>query len=138
MASSSIPGIYRATYLEEQEGREWWDGACVANSPIGPAIDAGAKDIIVVLMTPWHPEPQGDGVPLRASSTTVLDALDRFLDWTMLAPLRSELKRKGPEQNVRIVAPEKIQGVVQMVDYDPEESELMIKQGIKDARRILQ
>jgi NTE family protein len=138
MASSSIPGIYPATYLEEQQGREWWDGACVANSPIGPAIDAGATDIIVVLMTPWYPEPRGNGVPLRADSTTVLDALDRFLDWTMLAPLRSELKRKGRGQKVRIVAPQKIQGVVQMVDYNPEESELLIQQGVEDARRILQ
>jgi len=135
MASSSIPGIYPATYLE---GREWWDGASIANSPIGPAIDSGATDIIVVLMTPWHPEPQGDGVPLQANSTTVLDALDRFLDWTMLAPLRSELKRKRPDQEVRIVAPRKIQGIVQIVDYNPDESALLIQQGIEDAKRVLQ
>ena len=135
MASSSIPGIYPATYLE---GREWWDGASIANSPIGPAIDSGATDIIVVLMTPWHPEPQGDGVPLQANSTAVLDALDRFLDWTMLAPLRTELKRKRPDQKVRIVAPEKIQGVVQIVDYNPKESALLIQQGIEDARSVLQ
>jgi len=135
MASSSIPGIYRTTRLE---GREWWDGASIANSPIGPAIDSGATDIIVVLMTPWHPEPQGDGVPLQANSTTVLDALERFLDWTMLAPLRSELKRKRPEQTVRIVAPKKVQGVVQIIDYDPDDSKVLIQQGIEDARHVLQ
>jgi len=135
MASSSIPGIYPATHLE---GREWWDGASIANSPIGPAIDSGATDIIVVLMTPWHPEPQGDGVPLQANSTTLLDALDRFLDWTMLAPLRSELKRKRPRQQVRIVAPQKIQGIVQIIDYDPDDSKVLIRQGIEDARHVLQ
>jgi len=136
MASSSIPGIYRATRLE---GREWWDGACVANAPIGPAIDSGATDIVVVLMTPWHPEPEGKGVPLppQAKSTTVGDALERFLDWMMLAPLRSELKRKRPEQTVRIVAPKKVQGVVQNIDYDPQDSKVLIRQGRKDAGRIL-
>lgn len=137
MASSSIPGIYPATYLEV-EGREWWDGACIANSPIGPAIDSGATDIIVVLMTPWHPEPRGDGVPLRTGSPTVLDALDRFLDWMMLAPLRSELKRKRPDQEVRIVAPEKIQGVVQIIDYGQEDILTLIQQGVDDAKRVLQ
>jgi len=137
MASSSIAGIYRATRLE---GREWWDGASIANSPIGPAIDSGATDIIVVLMTPWHPEPEGEGVPLppQANSTTVWDALERFLDWTMLAPLRSELKRKRPEQTVRIVAPKKVQGVVQIIDYDPKDSKVLIRQGIEDAKCVLQ
>jgi NTE family protein len=139
MASSSIPGVYPATYVGESEKREWWDGACVANAPIGPAIDAGATDIIVVLMTPWHPQPKGDGVPLRSDdSSTVLDAFDRFIDWTMLASLRSELKRTGLDQTVRIVAPKNIQSIVQIIDYNLEETATLIQQGIDDAKDVLQ
>ena len=135
MASSSIPGVYPATPLGKSEKREWWDGACIANAPIGPAIDADAKEIIVVLMTPWHPKPQGEGVPLRSDdSSTVLDAFDRYMEWTMLASLRSELKRKKDGQKVQIVAPEKIQSIVQIIDYNPEEAKTLIQQGFDDAK----
>jgi NTE family protein len=139
MASSSIPGIYPATPLGKSEKREWWDGVCVANAPIGPAIDAGAKEIIVVLMTPWHPKPHGKGVPLRSGvSSTVLDASDRYMEWMMLASLRSELKRKKKDQKVQIVAPRKIQSIVQIIDYNPEETETLIRQGYNDAEDKLQ
>ena len=53
VASCSIPIVYPATQLHDTL---YWDGATVANTPLGPAIDAGAEEIVVVIMTPWDDE----------------------------------------------------------------------------------
>ncbi|MBN1874634.1 MAG: patatin-like phospholipase family protein [Anaerolineae bacterium] len=136
MASSSIPGFYEATQVE---GRYWWDGALIANTPIAPAIQAGATDIVVVLMTPWH-EGIEAGVPLRGESPTVLDALDRVLDWMMLATLRSELDRLDDDarQQIKIIAPDATQGLVSIIDYATMDNTTLIQHGIQDARKVLQ
>jgi len=49
LASCSIPMVYPPTKIDDVA---FWDGGTVANTPLGPAIDAGAEDIVVVLMTP--------------------------------------------------------------------------------------
>ncbi|HUM69773.1 MAG TPA: patatin-like phospholipase family protein [Chloroflexota bacterium] len=51
IASCSIPIVYPATQLNDSL---YWDGATVANTPLGPAIDAGAEEIVVVMMKPWE------------------------------------------------------------------------------------
>ncbi len=146
LASSSIPGIYDSVELN---GRYWWDGALMANTPIAPVIDIGVdtiEEIIVVLMTPWIEEAQNQGLPMdgqgpaiHGKAPTVLDALERFFDWMMLAPLRSELRHLNEEQRkkIKIIAPKKLQGVVQMIDYDREEIEALIAQGKQDAEKML-
>jgi NTE family protein len=53
LASCSIPVVYPPTKIDNME---FWDGGTVANKPLGPAIDAGAEDIVVVLVTPWGDE----------------------------------------------------------------------------------
>jgi len=55
LASSSIPYLYEATRVSSSEhGDEHWDGAVMYNSPLRPAIDAGATEILVVLLSPYH------------------------------------------------------------------------------------
>jgi NTE family protein len=134
MASSSIPAIYGATRINR---RYHWDGFLCANTPIAPAIDAGATDIVVVLMTPWFPEAKGQGVPFSDDEPTILDGLDRLLDWIMLSSFRSELKRLKKDQAVRIVAPRKLLGTLQYVDYGPQDTARLIEHGIRDAQRVL-
>lgn len=135
MASSSIPAFYEATQVE---GRYWWDGALIANTPIAPAIAAGAQDIVVVLMTPWFDAATGQGVPLRDHAPTVLDALDRVLDWMMLATLRSELDRLDEAQRgrVKIIAPQQTQGLVSIIDYATMDNTALITHGMQDAEAV--
>ena len=136
MASSSVPGIYPATGIGPVY---WWDGALSANTPVAPAIDVllhnlpHRTEIVVVLMTPYDETTAGVAPP------TVLDALQRFLDWMMLASLHRELGRLTPEQRdwIRIVAPGKLMGVVQIIDYGVEDVEALIEMGREDARREL-
>lgn len=85
IASCSIPIVYPATRLY---GSLYWDGATVANTPLGAAIDAGAEEIIVVLMTPWEEE---------ADRTTemprnLLAAAGTTLEWALLASFQADLK----------------------------------------------
>jgi hypothetical protein len=140
MASSSIPGIYPAVEIRRAY---WWDGALAANTPIAPAIDIllhnlpAQTEIVVVLMTPYGGGAIGAGGG-TSSPPTVLDALQRFLDWMMLASLRKELGRLGPEQRawVRIVAPRDLMGVVQIIDYGEEDVRRLIAIGREDAERV--
>ena len=85
IASCSIPIVYPAT---EVHGNLYWDGATVANTPMGPAIDAGAEEIVVVIMTPFGDEEteaiQPPGSLLEAASTT--------LEWALLASFQADMK----------------------------------------------
>jgi len=95
ISSCSIPLVYPATKMTDQhpidgedqvKERVYWDGATVSNTPLAAAIDAGAEDIIVVLMTPWDDEANVD-VP-----DSLIQAAGLSLDWALLASFRSDLK----------------------------------------------
>lgn len=85
IASCSIPIVYPATALDDQL---YWDGATVANTPLGPAIDAGAEEIIVVLMTPWDSQREATIEQPRG----LLDAASTTLEWALLASFQADLK----------------------------------------------
>lgn len=85
IASCSIPLVYPATQLHESY---FWDGATVANTPLGPAIDAGAQEIIVVIMTPWEDEDEQQ----VEQPKNLLQAASTMLEWALLASFQSDLK----------------------------------------------
>lgn len=85
IASCSIPIVYPATQLH---GNLYWDGATVANTPLGPAIDSGAEEIVVVLMTPWE-----EGEEVRTEKPrNLLTAASTTLEWALLASFQADLK----------------------------------------------
>lgn len=84
IASCSIPIVYPATNVG---GVAYWDGGTVANTPLGPAIDAGAEEIIVVLMTPWDESDVGVDLP-----NNLLEAAGMAFEWALLASFQADLK----------------------------------------------
>jgi NTE family protein len=89
IASCSIPIVYPATQLH---GHLYWDGATVANTPLGPAIDAGAEEIVVVIMTPWE---EGKDLAKEGRAETPGDfllAASTMLEWALLASFQADLK----------------------------------------------
>ncbi len=84
IASCSIPIVYPATELE---GIMYWDGGTVANTPLAPAIDAGAEEVVVVLMTPWDEDQVATSLPQR-----LLDAAGMAFEWALLASFQADLK----------------------------------------------
>jgi NTE family protein len=92
MASSSIPMVYPWT---EIAGRKYWDGAVLANTPLGPVIDlAGGEDvdILVVMMTPWDADPADMEAQLQDMPKDLAQGLSLTLDWALLASYRTALK----------------------------------------------
>lgn len=85
IASCSIPVVYPATKLHDNL---YWDGATVANTPMGPAIDAGAEEIVVVIMTPW----EADEGNITETPQNFLAAASTVLEWALLASFQSDLK----------------------------------------------
>lgn len=51
LASSSIPYVYASTVIDDTPH---WDGAIMYNSPLQPAVDSGAEQILIVLLSPYH------------------------------------------------------------------------------------
>ena len=85
IASCSIPIVYPVTRLQDNL---YWDGATVANTPLGPAIDAGAEEIVVVLMTPWEIGEETAVNPPR----NLLSSASMMLEWALLASFQADLK----------------------------------------------
>lgn len=92
MASSSIPTLYPWTELD---GAKYWDGAVLANTPLGPVIDLGAGedlDILVVMMTPWEATARDVRAHLQQIPNDLAQALWLTLDWSLLASYRASIK----------------------------------------------
>lgn len=92
LASSSIPAVYPAT---EIAGASYWDGAVLANTPLGPVIDlaAGADlEILVVMMTPWSVSEGQLRQYVEHAPQTLVQALTLTLDWTLLASYHTAIK----------------------------------------------
>lgn len=85
IASCSIPIVYPATKVHDNL---YWDGATVANTPMGPAIDAGAEEIIVVIMTPWEDDEEFETETPR----NLLTAASTTLEWALLASFQADMK----------------------------------------------
>ncbi len=91
LASSSIPAVYPWT---EVDGAKYWDGAVLANTPLGPVIEmaGGDVEIVVVMMTPWDAEPEDADTKLEDVPQDLVQALWLTLDWALLASYRASFK----------------------------------------------
>jgi predicted acylesterase/phospholipase RssA len=70
----------------------YWDGGTVANTPLGPAVDAGAEDIIVVLMTPWEDELDRPRYTPVGGLKGLFAAIQAAFEWALLASFQADLK----------------------------------------------
>ena len=158
LASCSIPLVYPWT-ADPQTDALYWDGALVANTPLGAALDLMGGDagvpaeIVIVMMTPWA---EG-GQPMHAAPRSFGDAITWILDWMLLASFRENLKTirafnelAEHERNVGkppyryrivkpiIVAPQKFMNAERIIDYDGDVSETLIGMGMEAAAKAFQ
>ncbi len=89
LASCSIPMVYPPTEIDDVA---FWDGGTVANTPLGPAIDAGAEDIVVVLMTPWEDQENHPRYVPVGGVQGLLSAAQAAFEWALLASFQADLK----------------------------------------------
>ncbi len=154
LSSCSIPMVYPATMLNSHV---YWDGAIMANTPLGAAIDAGASEIVVVIMTP-HGENQN---MITNLPTNLISAVGMMLDWVLLASFQAEMRvfrnvnkwlqlqdeidqMKGLSTDTAgkvyvnepvIVAPQSFLPVNQIISYTDDGHENLFRLGYDDAKR---
>lgn len=158
LASCSIPLVYPWTWDTGTESF-YWDGALVANTPLGAAIDLMGGDVnipaevVVVMMTPWWESNEPGPVSARTEPKSFGDAITWMLDWMLLASFRENLKmirafnelaRREREEartpfryrlvNPIIVAPSDFLQAERIIDYDSDVSALLIEEGKKAAQ----
>ena len=158
LASCSIPLVYPWTF-DPGTDSFYWDGALVANTPLGAAIDMMGEDtstpaeVVVVMMTPWWES--GDPIPKKADTEpkSFGDAITWMLDWMLLASFRENLKmirafneladreRKEGKLSYRyrqvtpiIVSPLEFLQAERIIDYDGDVSAGLIEEGYKAAK----
>ncbi len=163
IASCSIPLVYPWTF-DAESNAFYWDGAVVANTPLGSALDA-MKDIsidvpaevVVVLMTPWWESAADAPQAARRLPDSFGEAVSWTLDWALLASFRERLRLieaynsfaekeraegKGPYQyrpvKVIIVAPQDFLPAARIIDYDGDVSAELIKMGYAAAKEAFE
>jgi len=142
LASCSIPFVYPWTRVGDAH---YWDGAVMANTPLGLAVDAGADEAIVVLLSPIGER----RIPLPRHPWEILTVvLDLALSATYENDLRqleriNRLVRAGLDPTHRevrcwVITPSRNPGLARILRYDPQVSRELIAMGYADARRVLE
>ena len=142
IASSSIPVVYPWTRIGDTH---YWDGAVMANTPMGVAANAGAEEIVVVLLS-------SVGERRKTPPRRPWDALAVVLDMALSATFEFDFKQlrminqmveAGVDKKHRVidahlVVPSQDTSVMRIVRYDPQVSGTLIEMGYGDARRTLE
>lgn len=158
LSSCSIPIVYPYTAVQDAD---YWDGAILANTPLGAAIDAGATEIVVVLMTPY--EEQSQQTPEWKGG--LMSAVNMMLDWVLLSSFQAEMRifrnvnkwvllqeeidrLRGSDtgetggkifvEEPIIISPTALMPLKQIISYTDEGHERLFRLGYEDARRAWQ
>ncbi len=141
LASCSIPLVYPWTKVEEHH---YWDGAVMANTPLAGAIDAGADDILVVLLSPvgerridpprWPWKALTVILDLALSATYENDV--KQLE-TINQLVQAQLDQKHRYVSCQVITPSQETSLLRIVRYEPEMSRELIELGYEDTKQAL-
>ncbi|MBE7440737.1 MAG: patatin-like phospholipase family protein [Spirochaetales bacterium] len=149
MASAAIPILFPWQYID---GEPYWDGGVMANTPLLPALERGAREIIVVLLSPVG----GQRLKLPRNRK---EAIERVFEQSLvgsyesfMAHLAFEYKQREQQSlmekllrktltlgDIRIatVAPDRMLGFYSILNFSHKQADLLIQEGYMDARNQL-
>lgn len=146
LAALAIPGIFPPRIVD---GECLADGSVVANTPIGAAIRAGARQLhtILPMVLPWH----GSGrcvstgsladLYLALAGVSNLQCFFGLREIELLDhhPARSREDHDPAEIDTRLHLPSESQGTLlwQLLDFGYERIERLVDRGFRDATRQL-
>jgi predicted acylesterase/phospholipase RssA len=139
-ASGAIPGFFPAVTID---GQPYVDGGVVLNTPLKPAIDAGADKLHVIYL-----DPAPGAVPLRSVGSTI-DTMGRMFVASFAATMRRDLEvaaktnrdiAEGRRRNshrqieIHLYHPrEDCGGALGMLDFGRQRIVQLAEQGFRDA-----
>ena len=142
LATASIPILFP---MVEDGGRHYWDGGTVVNTPLRPAIEAGATEITCVLLSPVGarelPPPQN-----------LWEAVSRFADLRMMGNLKEDIMHaefinglvaSGTADptwhhiDFHVVYPRQALGLTTLLNFDSRLAARLIDQGHRDGLAFL-
>jgi NTE family protein len=142
LASCSIPVVYPWTHIDAEI---YWDGAVMANTPLRPALDEGAEEIYVVLLSPV-------GARTMPVPTSLADVAAYVLDLALLASFETDQKQiekvnrrvlEGRDASghhivkLHVIAPSESIPAAWILSYNEKQAEHLIQLGYADATRTL-
>ncbi|WP_165954231.1 patatin-like phospholipase family protein [Seongchinamella unica] len=149
LASCSIPVVFPWC---EIAGELYWDGGVMANTPIFPALNAGATEILVVLLAPLVGEPVAPPKTTRAAFSWAFDIITIGSAASLLQELASHLgldlrARRDTltsqhfldlgDIRIGVVAPKTAWGIDSILDLDRQHIRQRIGAGYDDATEQL-
>ncbi len=138
LASGAIPLVFPWQFID---GEPYWDGGLMANVPLMPALERGAKEIIIVLLSPvgWvKPTVIGKDQPLPRDHSQVAELmLEHFLFGS--GSVLQEAMKKGlyPDVKMATVAPVRMLGLRSLLNFSSKEAERLIQEGYDNAKEQL-
>lgn len=146
LASSAIPYVYPRIPVEDDDH---WDGAVTYNSPLRPAIDSKALEILVVLLTPYH-NILKPGLQLPPALSGIAGKIGHLLDITITATFENDFEQmrkinkdiigniaKPNHRKIKcsMIGPEDWMPSVDILSYRPKRIEKMRADGREAAQR---
>jgi NTE family protein len=151
MASAAVPIIFPWQFID---GEPHWDGGVMDNTPIIPALEHGAKKIIVVLLSPVG----AGNLSLPQSHMQVMElmfehsligAYNTSLEYRAgrntpqsvgrgdLPPDTSPFNHCRQDQNIAVVAPTRMLGFRSFFNFSKPQVTQLIREGYNNARKQL-
>ena len=146
LASCSIPVVFPWC---EINGELYWDGGAMANTPIFPALKAGAKEILIVLLAPLAGEPIQPPATTRAALSWAFDIITIGSAKTLMQDLSHHLGMDLRNSSdilaskhfldlgdirIGVIAPRITTSVSSVLDLNPQEVRQRMSAGYDDAR----
>jgi len=162
LASSSIPYVYAPIGIEDNAAicRQHWDGAVTYNSPLRPAIDADAHEILMVLLSPYHKLEENDPRPMVQRSALppmprgLIGGVGYVLDLALIGTFENDFEelrkvnrrlRKGVtaapdhrEVRCAVIAPNEWISPIDIIRYGPKRANELRAMGRQAARQTFQ
>ncbi len=152
LASSAMPLLFP---WHEIDGVPHWDGGVMANIPLQPALDFGASEIIIAMLSPVGHTPQP--IPtnfLRAGEHIFEQFLNGSYQSTLMAkhfqdmplpPIQHRYRQKYKENeetavkqpNIITLAPSKMLGFKSLLNFSLKQAGNLIDEGYKTAHTQL-
>lgn len=149
LASSAIPLVFPWQYIN---GVPYWDGGLMANTPIQPVIEAGAKEIVVVLLSPVGVQ-KDLGLPrnkresiervfelsLIGSYQLVYNYIqkekEKISKMSLVEEFLYSFGHQAKDLKIHTIAPSELLGLGSIMRFSPGQSKRLVEIGYQDAKK---